>query len=403
MKRIGVIFLLLPSLFEILDAKQFIIEIPGLPYSLGQCLFVLIGFTGLRQYQLNRLGQVGKAFMFIYTGMLLSSFLNGNILDDVSKSIGIIIQFLAALGWSRLLLRKTYLYFLDILMISLFLYWFFYVLNASVSGGQFISYSKSYQEGRAINHHIPGINISTASFYLLIRFFGGESSFKYFGWILLGTSIFIMLILESRSNLIVCILMSLISYSWQAKAKSISLIRLAPIFLIAYFLISFMMDKFSFIEERFSLNSDYQEQTTMGRREVYARFPFEFAQNPLGRGPNDYKIDLGRVILNAHNNYLTQILIGGILAILGVLKFFVKQVRMGSEGNWFKRLLNHNYPPQIYASYIASIVFFITLFTIEYVNILYFICLSNLISAEHIFNSVKRHRDIREKEIRIVS
>ena len=397
MRRFGVILVLIPSLLEIINSRQFIIEIPGFPYTVGQLSFILIGLAGLRLVQLNSLGLLGKAFTFIYGGMLISSLLNGNIIDDSVKSIGIIFHFLAALGWSRLLFKRTYLYYLDILMLGLFFYWFYYILNASVLASEFVSYSKSYQEDRVINHHIPGINLSTASFYILIRFFSGEESFRKWGFVLLGTTILLMLILESRSNLIVCLVMAVISFSWHRKGKSFRLLRWIPLILLGYFVITFMTDRFSFIEERFALDSDYQEQTTIGRREVYIRFPLEFAQNPLGRGPNDYKIDLGRVTLNAHNNFLTQILIGGSLALLGVILFLIKQVRIGYNGKWFKNSIYHKYPPQIYAGYVASVTYFLTLLTIDMGNLLFYSCLASLLSAEYIFDFHINERSITDE------
>lgn len=386
MKRFGIILFLMPVLLEIIYPKQFIIEIPGLPYSLGQFTFILTGIMGLKEVRINALGQVSKAFSLIYVGMFFASFINGNIQEDLSKSLGTIIQFVAAVGWSMLLLKKRYLNWLDILMISMFIYWMFYVLGVSISGGSVVSYSQAFQDDRAVNHHVPGMAISTSAFYLLFRFFCGENKFKLLGFVLLGVTISTMLLLESRSNLLVCILLSLISYSWIKKGRSLNLWKWVPVVLLGYFLINFMINRFEFIEERFALDLGYQQQTTIGRREVYARFLYEFAQNPLGRGPNDYKYDLGTVTINAHNTYLTLIIIGGILAFFGVIVFLIKSIKMGIKGKWFRKRMYDNQPKQIYSGYLASIVFFTTLFTIEQGNLLFYICLSIMLTTEYIYD-----------------
>lgn len=119
---------------------------------------------------------------------------------------------------------------------------------------------------------------------------------------------------------------------------------------------------------------NYQQRSSEMRIHYVNLALLEFKNNPFGKGLTDAEVIYKGRTQFVHNQYLTFILSGGILAMLGIFFLF--------KGLWniFRRL---NFSSEIQkddqrinACAISVLTFFVILLTIESTGILFFIMFS---------------------------
>ena len=140
-----------------------------------------------------------------------------------------------------------------------------------------------------------------------------------------------------------------------------------------------MFSDYERIFQRFDVtNLQYQTLTNQIRLELLVKFPAEFINNLFGTGPLESKITITGLPYSIHNNYLTQILSGGIISLFGVL-IFIKQI-FNLLRNFY--LYQSYFPKKLYLTSSITIVYFLTLFSIEQGGLFFYFILSGFISLE---------------------
>lgn len=373
MRRILTILVFIPVIIEAIDTR-FAIAIPGSPYSLGGLIFVFAGVTQLQRIQQPFKNRVFIAFVLVFLGTLGGAMFSNDVIRNMSRTMGAFLMVVGALGFSKLLEKKNFILLLDILMVGSIIYWSFHVFSA-VGSGALQTYTEQYRDDEVVNHHIPGLLISTGAFYLTARFFIKANGMTIFGYLLLAFAAIVTIMAESRSNLLFMVVGSLITIYWINPNISKWVLRLIPILILGYIIYDNILLSSENLNQRFSVvDSDYQTRTTNGRQMVYTLFTAEFLSSPFGRGMLNSKIDIGDFIINAHNQYLTYILAGGIISGFGVFIFLRYLIRLVMRfGAMVRRTM---YPRASMAFNLPVVIYFMTLTTIEQGGLLFFIMIS---------------------------
>lgn len=366
-----------PCLFLIfmqcIDANIFYLSIPLIPFSLGETLFILLGLYNLKIKE-KRFNSVIICFIIINISTLIAAFINEDLLTDFSRSLGLIIMLIASIGWSNLWSKKEYSNALNIFFLVNLIYWSAYVISITYVFGNIISYGALYgQDDSIINHHICGLAISLSSLYILNRFFIVRNQISKFGYGLMIFTFIVLILSESRSNLItyVIVLCLLLTYLNKSSFRGFFLFGLIGVSML--FTFNYLFSDQERISQRFSIDSGYQTATNESRIEIYKRFPGELLSNPLGKGA----IGGTKLLIfntnkkNPHNQYLTFSLQGGLLAFLASLFFLGRIVFLIKKGR-----LMINFSSSISAVFFVVIAFWITLFTIDTGGLLFQVILS---------------------------
>jgi hypothetical protein len=359
------ILLLIPILLEATGIRGFLISIPGSPLSLGGLGLTAFGIssmvTNTKEYS-----YFFTAFLLIFLGTIGGSFFSSDFISNLSASVAQLLFVFSAYGVALELCKHNRLLFLliDICMVSTFIYWTYYIFDKTLLSNNFISYTKlTFTKGpnQAINHHVPGFHISIASTYISARLAMYHRSISY---AVMGSSIVCCLLIESRSNIIFCIIGLIWLIAQQQRINVwhlfLSIFSLYVIFNFAYSI----LNQYDFISQRFnSSDEEYQSATTMSRVYLYQNFLPTFFQKPLGMGLRNPRILYEYTYLNPHNQYLTYILAGGVISMAGVIIFFKTFYKVFFKNQY--RLGN-----SISAQYIipfkgSMLVLFGTLLTIE--------------------------------------
>jgi len=376
------IILLLPGLAEAIDSKSFLITIPGFPLSLGRLLFVICGiilFIKDRPQILKNSIFVG--FLLMFSGITLASLLF-DASDVFIQSLGFFLLFIGAYGNVNLWERKWLHHLVDFFFIILIVYWTIKSLSLTfVSGSQ--SYSEMYREGEVINHHVPGMLVSISSAYLAVRFFYSENRLRLFGYIIIFISILTCLYIESRSNFLVSLVVLIYISLWGRTKRIKKLISVIPILIVIALITNQIIQKSEVLSKRFAFKDLAYQERTSGMRVVYLIEGVKgFTVNPLGKGISDTRVEYKGKNLMIHNQYLTFLLGGGVITLIGLFFFFIGFWKLIVSISRFQE--ENSEPPSkfIFALAISCMTFFITLFTIEMSGLLFFLMVSYLLYVE---------------------
>ncbi len=384
-KLFSLILLFIPVLVgELIDSKSFLIIIPGSPYSIGRLIFILIGISGLIKMNQNqiRFPRVSIALLLIFIGPLFGSFFSNDIILGISRALGNLILVLSAVGLGYLFKyeRNTRVFY-DLIFISNFTYWISYLLtNMFLGSGLQISYGELYVQDVVVNHHIIGINITTSVVYICNRFFRESKQFLFFVFYLIG--VLSAFVVESRSNFILILFVFFLNiYFLPQKSKSSKFLLIIGIIAGITILINQFVSFNDDLNKRFDIyDNEYIESTNINRKSVYTKIPNLVIDNFFGNGPIDVMIEIesGEEIL-AHNSYLTFLISGGIISFIGLLLFFGNIIRL-IKLFYFRVLSMKGYEIGVFLS---VVLFLLTIFTIEYLGIYFFVYLATLSSFDN--------------------
>ena len=210
----------------------------------------------------------------------MASFTLLNPYPSLSRSVGTFILFISSIGWISFWRLKFFKIILNYFFVINFFYWSFYLLSLVYNGGNFLSYSLLFsQVDGVLNHHLVALPISYSSIYILHRYFIYKNRITTTGFIFIILSFILLILSESRSNLLFYLFFVLLSYvsMYRVSFKSTFLIFIS--FFVFTFLYEYLFSPFDRIYQRFNINDlNYQNVTTQVRIAALQSFPVEFSK-----------------------------------------------------------------------------------------------------------------------------
>ena len=262
-------------------------------------------------------------------------------------------------------------------MIGNFIYWSYHVIDVSYLRGGFNAYSTKFLVGDATNHHIVGQAVSVSSLFLAINYFFKYGRLSVPGYLILIWTLFILLLSETRSNFLITLLGSAIIVFRESKNFGRLIFLVIPLFFTVLYVFSLFVFENDNIKQRFDVNdSEYIEHTTDIRIVMLQEGLATFLSNPQGIGMLNMTVKINNKDLMLHNQYLSFLISGGLLALMGVL------IWIGSFGNNLIRVLREStrrgvgYSTAVIAIMMVCMIFYFTLFTVESTGILFYVILS---------------------------
>jgi hypothetical protein len=378
--QIIIVLLLIPSLLEAVHGDVFLIAIPGSPLSLGRITFILSGMIALvGGKNLFFKNHIFYAFVLIFAGLFTGAILATDIVDSLSKTIALVLIFIGLCGLSKLWHLKYFQYLLDAFFLLVFVYWTYYVLSHTLEDGKFLPYTVLFINKEVINHHIPGMNISISAVYLATRLFIRTKYFRILAWLLLFAAILLCLVIDSRSNFLFTSLASLIILLFSQKSMAKVAMFVIPLIIVGSFFLYEYVSQYDSIVQRFDVQDTEYQSRTNDVRLVLLDLAFKnLLDNPLGNGAGDLRLkyDAYRNFL-VHNQFLSFIVGGGILAVLGVCLWIMTILRLLLKV--FSRKGFNEYNIYIVAFSVLFFTFHLTLLTIDSTGLMFFIILSMLV------------------------
>jgi hypothetical protein len=378
------IILLLPSIAETIAASRFSISLPGSPFSLGRITFIIVGIVGIvnnRNFFLN--SKTLRGLFFIVLGGMLGAFFSNQIGSSISRSIGTMLLLFGSIGIASLWQLNVFRKFLDLFFVLNMCYWVYYVFDLTIlNGTTYVAYSQLFSDNEAINHHVAGVNVSVSTIYVAIRYFFDSEQLKFGGYTIVFIGIMSCFLCESRSNLMitVCVLFMIIFISKMKFYKLFFLVL--PVCFIMYTTLIGLAENNETLFQRFdATDEDYQVRTTGMRFDFINGFFGEFLSNPFGKGVYGAEINYGYMQSTMlHNQYLTFILSGGVTALIGVVMWISEFITVFKYN--VKKL---NYDQYNFAIMFSMLAFILTMLTIEYSGLLFFVYVSLLINQSEIY------------------
>ncbi len=383
------IILLIPTFAETINGKDFIVPVPGLPFSLGRLTFLLTGVLGVtynRNFYFK--SNLFKGMLLIFAGSLVGAVFSDNFLDSVSRSFGNIVLLIGAIGLASLCSKQIIQGAFDFFFIANLLYWTYYVFNLMVFGGfNIVSYNKLFTSEDAINHHVIGINCSVSCIYIALRFFYKEGRFSLPGFAVVFLGLLNCLLTETRSNLVITIAVFFVILLLGKIKFSRILVVSVPLLILMFVVLSNIASLNDSILQRFdATDEDYQERTTAMRFNYIYEALLTISRNPFGQGVFGAEIESsGFGSTMVHNQYLTFILAGGVFAFFGIILWLWEYIKI------FKYTIKH--PDETagfgYAVVFSMLAFLFTLFTIEFTGMIFFLYISLLLYLSESFFTEK--------------
>lgn len=384
---------LLPAMLEVIDGELLMVTIPDFPLTLGRLSFVLSGLILIfNDWGTNFKLKSMIGFLLVFIGQFLASLLFGSE-DALTKSIAFLLLFAGSIGNANLLRRKWGRMLIDGFFIALFLYWSVKSLGRTILHG-YSSYSDMFIAGDVINHHVPGMLISISASYLAVRFFYRDSRLRIMGYLLFFITLVICLIIESRSNFLVSLLVLSYLVLQNGVRKMKHAVMILPVLLTFFMVINIIIKRNETLNKRFTFSDvEYQEKTS-GMRVEYLKIGVEnFISNPLGKGALDTQVKYKGRSLSIHNQFLTFIVSGGLVTLLGLIILTIGLIKVFRN---FTRNLEHQteiWNKYVFASALACLTFFFTLLFIEMSGLLLFLMISVLLFIEKEMSTINRESE----------
>lgn len=375
--------LLLPGFLEAIDFDKFSVHV-GLPLTLGRFAFILAGIISfLATTRLK--GQLNLILPFI---LMLVSLFFGAIVSEGPLGVTLFRTF----AFNSLYISSYFVgiwmfqnridRFLTLFFIINFLYWGYHIFDISFLRGGYNSYSTLFAQKEAANHHVSALAVSVSAFYI---FFWQRSLKinKNLHYLIIIISILLCILSESRSNTLITIF-GLLIYM-----KTLRLKRIIIAFIILAVVAFEFFNYFESINadkliKRFDLNEvEYQNRTTESRIDMIHEATSSLLNNPFGKGLNDLNVMVSGRSMLVHNQFLTFVIAGGWLALIAniiLLTYLYKSIitilRNKQYNNWF-----------LYSLGFCTLIFNLTLLTVENTGMFFFIMLALLVSFLKLTNS----------------
>lgn len=371
------ILFLIPSFLEVIDSDLLLVSIPGSPLSLGRLSFLVAGIINLHHFKyVLKSNRIVVSFFLVQLGLFIGALASTNIGINLSRTIAISLMFNAAFVLAPVWKDHNIQKFIHYFFLANFAYWTIYIVGNVVSGNRIVAYSELFRDKAVVNHHISALKASISGIYLFYYYLKRNVRYRFVSYLILLLTVALCVLTESRSNSVFTILVgAVIIYSHAGNTRNLVLTGLG-IVAITLPMISFLGEQEA-IANRFNISdTDYQQRTTESRF-VLIEYSMEriFITAPFGSGITDIKLEYDnfRNFL-VHNQYLSFSIGGGIIAFLGVLIWMSAVFRMFIllRSNRLKAGLGII---QAGIGY-TLLTFYITLFTVDFSGLLFFIFLS---------------------------
>lgn len=384
--RILIHLVLIGIFLECLDQQRFAVSVQGLPFSIGKLLFIAVGCSCIPKARSN---SMIVCFFAIYLCILISSLFRLDTAEDFSKAIGMALLLTGSIGWVELWYKTSYKRFIELFFILNFSYWIYYIASVVFEDGTLVSYNLIFAESsKIINHHVSGLAVSTSSIFILVRYFIQGSKIKKLGFIVILITLLMLVLSESRSNVLIYSLMILFIIKSVLKLKSKGILITGFIVFTFYGIFSFISEDKERLQQRFSDDREYQSRTNLSRIEIYRVFPTELISNPLGKGAVGGTKVADYFQINAHNQFFTFALQGGIVAFIFCIYFWFNIFRY-SRKVFGKLSTVENYYAPLFA---VSICYWLTLLTVDQGGLCFYVYLSLLFFMFDIKNNRRSFR-----------
>lgn len=312
-------------MLEAIDTSVFLVDIPGSPLSFGRLCFVLAGFICINNIKMLTNNGIFNAFIWILLGLFFGAFVSIEVYPNLTKTIGLALLVISASSISIYWDESSFKRLLNYMMTFMFFYWLTYFILNLFYENVILSYSVLFNEGLAVNHHVIGIKISISGLYLASKHIGYSYYKDIISYIFLFLSITVCFFVESRSNTIFTIFgASLIYFNYKKISLPFLFFTIPTLFFIVLYYLESIFE-FEQINRRFDVTDfDYQQRSNASRIKLYSLFFDSFLENPIGRGISDIRLQFDSInTYFVHNQYLSFIIAGGIVSMIGVIKWLV--------------------------------------------------------------------------------
>lgn len=380
------LFLLIPSFAEIINYSKFSFAIPHFPLSLGRLFFVIAGIISFAVFGFSGLKtRTFKGFALVSSGCLLGSLFSDYMqYESFTRAFGLSILLLGSVGisnlWEQAYFKRTLLVF----FLVCFLYWTIVVLKQIFIDSTMISYADLYSNRDVVNHHIVGLITCISSIFVSLYLYYKSGRLEIYGYFIIFISVFVIFLTESRSNLLISVFVLFLIMATGLKRNKFGIILFAIFIIAVSYTFGILMDQSEQLFIRFNThNLDYQKRTTEYRLNYITVALTKFIANPMGQGIRDAEVTFRGRTQQVHNQYLTFMLSGGIFAAIGLYIWLSTLFKYSIKILFKKHLLLNNF---VYASLFTVITFILTLISIEWVDLLFFIIVSLSIFLEKQLN-----------------
>lgn len=374
LKEISVVILIIPFLLEATMIPSLLFQIPGSPLSMGRLSLVALGIVGLSlDYASLKRSRVFWSFIILVIGLLFGSLFSKSIGAELITFTGFGLLILASITSSVTLRGIAVKRLLDVYFIGSYLYWLYFIISFSISGGGLRSYGSYYRQHHLtddslINYHSFGLLLSCAVMYLTFRFFVKKSI--GIGYILfMVVSLFALLLTESRANVIITLFVTVFFlFSYFGLSTRLILGGSVSLFVL-WLVLGLVLSSNDDVERRFDVNdTEYIESSTSSRLEFISLSFGQLIKEPFGLGVSNNRVLYRGVYYQPHNQYLSFILSAGFIGLIAVILWVNTIVQYSVRVTRNKRL---NYFPYLSMSWILML----TLMTNDVTGAFFFLIL----------------------------
>jgi hypothetical protein len=381
---------MLPLTLELINIKRFSFNAVVIPYSLGAIVFILVGLFYFAKsnhaYTLFK-SKLIMPISIMIIAIIFASFFGDSFINDFMRSGAISIIYLASLGWIVYLNKFEAHQWLNYTMIAMFIYWLIYTISVTIVGGDVISYSGGYNDEGLYNHHIPGMGITVSGFFIIGKIL--DKGINLRNYIKIGLIVFVIVIctilLESRSNLLMTILLLFVIFTDFRRVKFSTFILRISIIILMFSLTMNFVSSFDHLKHRFGRSISEQIDSDYNRVAVYTQFLPNMVTKPFGSGITKPNLEITNKGYNQkmlpHNQYLYLIRVGGLFAVYGTIFLLVLCFRLFKYQFISRRKYYQALNGNLRYSYVLPVLcFFLTLFTIESMGVMFFLLFAILIN-----------------------
>ena len=367
LQRIVLIIFLLEATY----IPAFLIIIPGSPYTLGRLMLILISFFGLVT-AFKKVNQgLFSGVIIIVMSYLIGSLLSDKVGESLFSFVGFGLLFIAGLGLAVYFRKNSFYRLLDNFFVGSFIYWCFYILSRTIVGGSIVTYGRLYKSGGMeaglLNYHSFGLLLSLSTVYIFARFFL-KRRINFKGGLFIAFALVVLFLTESRANLFFAIFGLVFTYLIRFKVSISSLLLLIVTGVIVFFVFSSISSQNADLQQRYDLSDSAYIENTTSSRWILAYLALEhLVEHPFGQGPKKTQLEFARgIYFQPHNQYLSFLLAGGFLALLGEVLWITSIIKASRK---LLREENYKYLPLIS----ANTVFLVSILTVDVTGGLFFL------------------------------
>jgi hypothetical protein len=297
------------------------VTIPGIPLTLGRLSLVVLGVLGFfASGTISGTRAQVAVVLLICAGALIGSLLSSSITQSLSAWLGFSLLFVTAMMSSTWLHSKIFQRLLVWWSVACLAYWCFYILSIREAYGS-VSYGAIYRvnqddDNSLINYHSFGSVISVAGIFLS-QFIGDvDKRVRALSIIAPLIVLFLLVISESRSNLLVFIaVLAVAFFFFQSGLKKYIFVTIISALALGF--LANLVGQDESLTRRYDIsNTDYIGYTTASRTSLSISAIESILSNPLGQGFTVNRVEYRGGTYQPHNQFLTLGLASGFTGLI---------------------------------------------------------------------------------------